>query len=43
MSVSAVQPDASVGPIIRLVDVDKWFGEYRGVSSYILKLQRFAT
>ena len=30
MSVSAtkVQPDASVGPIIRLVDVDKWFGEF---------------
>ena len=40
MSVSAVQPDASVGPIIRLVDVDKWFGEFHVLKGINLSVAR---
>src|SRR3954465_3228407 len=40
MSVSAVQPDASVGPIIRLVGVDKWFGEFHVLKGINLSVAR---
>ena len=42
MSVSAtkVQPNASVGPIIRLVDVDKWFGEFHVLKGIDLSVAR---
>ena len=40
MSVSAVQPDASVDPIIRLVGVDKWFGEFHVLKGINLSVAR---
>ena len=42
MSVSAtkVPPDASVGPIIRLVGVDKWFGEFHVLKGINLSVAR---
>src|SRR3954462_10326889 len=40
MSVSAVEPDASVGPIIHLVGVDKWFGEFHVLKGINLSVAR---
>src|SRR3954468_319932 len=42
MSVSAtkVEPDASVGPIIRLVGVDKWFDEFQVLKGINLSVAR---
>src|SRR3954449_12544356 len=42
MSVSAtkVEPDASIGPIIHLVGVDKWFGEFQVLKGINLSVAR---
>src|SRR3954466_824879 len=40
MSVSAVEPDASIGPIIHLVGVDKWFDEFQVLKGINLSVAR---